>query len=571
MAKNEFSVASILESISSTISDITVEDMKAEGNYEATTTVLKAEQAAKEQAAKDATTVEAAKQAGVLQKEQRISAVMEALNFDSLSVELATKLKDSGERLSALEDTIAKKQSVGFLDNPLLWLGAQMSVQPDIEAFNAEVDRYELTKSHSDAVNNMSQEVAATAQAAITTVTADSAAAASRIAGVEFSSAAREASIKALVNDTARLKFMKDSSLQKISLQADARRILDAEESQRMQREAFAMQRESHKVAMEKAARDAADAKKSDDFEKKVLTLINAGAVHIGRRPFSSMEDYKLFATKKGNVELAQQMSDIGYQIFERAELAKVGKTPSTVVRMGEYSGDVAMLLVEGRGTLRQSPAVDKFLKDSYILAKSGKATLNGAPVDVKNPASITAFVTSAANAKAKVDARDIAEGGRGNIYAAPTYAELIATIGGDTKMPPLYHKLFAESVKANPMQQVDPATLYHRTLEAVVANKVTFNEAVEGLKQIGDAAKETNNSIRNYAAAGLPEQRTYTTRTKLTKDAFFERDIDLTNLTDLKTKLALAATATKSLGMLGSVQPNPTLPTSPIDIFRRR
>lgn len=544
-ANSEFSVASILDSISSTIGEISQQDMEASGNFKAAGEVIRAEQGSMEAAAKDAMLVEQAKQAGVLQQQQRISNVMEAINFDTLSVDLATKLGESGKRLESLQASIDKKNSVGFLDNPLMWLGAQLSAQPDIEAYNAEVDKYTLTESHSKAVNNMAQEVATTARAALTTVTADSAAAASRLAGVQYNTAAREASIKALANDTAELKFLRESNLQQVALRADGRRTLDAAEDQERQRSAFAMQREQHSLAMANGRRQAAEAKREDEFDSKMLQLINTGATHLGRRPFTSLDDYKLFEkSSKGNAELAQQMSNIGYSVLDAASTGKEGS-----VKLGEYSGDVARLLVEGRGTLKQSPALDRLLKDAHITAKSGSGLVDasGRPVDIKNPASVSNYATQLIAAKAKSHARDVSAGGKDNIYSPPTFAEVIATTGGDTKMPALYHKLFAPEIKANPMQPVDPAVLYHRAMEGVLAGTVTFNEAVDGLNQIGAAALSTNNAIRNYSAAGVPNQNSYSTRTKLTRDSFFEREIDLNNVTELRSKLALAIAAEKT------------------------
>lgn len=541
-ASGEFSVASILSSISNTIGEISQQDMEASGNYKAVGEVIRAEQASQEAAAKDAMLVEQAKQAGVLQQQHRISAVMEAMNFDTLSVDLATKLSESGKKLEALQTSIDKKNSVGFLDNPVMWLGAQLSVQPDIEAYNAEVDKYSLTESHSKAINNMAQEVATTARAALTTVTADSAAAASRIAGAQYNTAAREANIKALVNDTAELKFMRESSLQQIALRADGRRTLDAAEDQERQRAAFAMQREQHALAMANGRRQAEAAKREDEFEVKMLQLINTGAQRIGRRPFISLDDYKLFEkSNKVNAELAQQMSNIGYSVLDAASTGKVGS-----VKLGEYSGDVARLLVEGRGTLKQSPAVDKLLKDAYINAKSGGSGAVG--LDVKNPVAVSEHVTRVVRGRAAIDARDVNVGGKNNIYAPPTFAEMIAVAGkAELEMPVLYNKLFADSVKANPMQQVDPAVLYHKAIEGVIAGKVTINEAVDGLNMLGAMAVGTNNGVRNYGAAGVAKQTSYGTNTKLTSASFFGRDIDLIDRTKLMSMFAIAVATEKT------------------------
>lgn len=541
-----FSVASILDSIKDTIGSISEEEMKADGNYKATGEILKAEQTAQEQAARDASTVKAAEQAGILQQQARISKVMEAMDWDAMSVELATKMRDSGSKLEALQAQISKKNEVGFLDNPLAWIGAQMSVQPDIEAYNAEADKFNLLETHSTAVNNMAQEVANTARAALSTVTEDSAAAAANLAGLQFGTQAREAQIKALANDTGRLRYLRESNLAQISLETEGRRTLDAAEDQQRQREAFAMQKESHKLAMENARREAAKNKKEDEFDVKMLEMINAGARHLNRRPFTSMDDYKLFEkSNKGNAEIAQRLSNIGYNLINTATTnGGAGR-----VQLGQDAGEVAQLLVESRGTLKQAPAVDRLLKGVYIDAKSGKAVSGGAMLDVKNPAAVNAHVANVVASVAKSQARDVNSGGKDNIYAPPTYAEVIAARGEDgTKMPALYYKLFAEEVKQNPMQPVDPAKMYHRTLEAVASGKVSFNEAVNGLSEMGALAVQTNNAIRNYSAAGIPEQRSYSTKTKLSEYNFWETDIDLTNRAELAHKLARSLPARRAM-----------------------
>lgn len=546
MPTTDFSVSSILESIKGVIGDLTQEEVQAGGNYDTIGKVLKAEQVTQEQAMRDASAVKAAEQAGILRQQERVSNVLNALNFDEMSVQLASKLRESGDALLALEETIAKKQSVAFLDNPLMWLGAQLSVQPDIERYNAEVDRYNTLDKHSATVNNMAQEVATTAKAALETVTADSAAAASRLAGVQYQTAAHEAKIKALANDTAKLKHLRETNLQQIAMEAEGRRLLDAEEDNQRQREAFKMQKEAHRLSMERAKLDieaAKDAKTKRDkeiaFDAAMLDNINKGAIHIGRRPFSSMQDYELFAkSSKGNGELAQQMSNIGYTLKEAAATNKEG-----VVKIGEDAGDAAKLLVEARGKLSQSTTIDRFLKDTYLKAKGGSVP----QLDTKNPTLVRNYVTEQVKRKAQTDARDITAS-KDNFYAPPTYAEVIAAVQDEKKLPPLYHKVFAADARANPMQQVDPAKLYHRTLEAVVAGTVTFNEAVDGLVQMGAVAMDTNNAIRNYSAVGIPEQTSFSTNTQLiSSQSFFNRKIDLVDRKDLVTKLAMAVATKKA------------------------
>lgn len=549
MATTEFSVASILDSISSTIGSITDEEIASSSNSKAISDIFRAEQASQEAAAKDAGTVKASEQAGIMQQQQRVASVMDAMNFDSLSVELATQLGNSGEKLAQLQESISKKNSVGFLDNPLMWLGAQLSAQPDIEAYNAEAGKFNLIESRSKAVNDMSQEVAATSRAALSTVTADSAAAASRLAGVEHNSAARQAAIKALANDTAELRNLRENSLQKIALEADGRRTLDAAEDQARQREAFAMQKESHTLSMANARAAAAKEGKEVVFEQKMLHLINVGAQHVGRRPFSNLDDYKLFErSNKGNAEVAQRLSEIGYNVLEKASTNKAGS-----VRLGEQSGDVAKLLVESRGTLRQAPAIDKLLKNAHLTAVSGNAAIGTTAIDPKNTAAVSAYTTRAVTAKATADARNVSRGGADNIYAPPTFAEMIATTGSADKFPPLYKKLFAESVKANPMQQADPAMMYHKTVEALLAGKVTLNEATDGLKELAEAAVGTNNALRNYSAVAIPTQKSYGTSTKLHSTAFFESNIELTNRTELYSKLALATALSRQAQSYGT------------------
>lgn len=534
-ATKPFSVASILDSIGSTIGEITQEDMQAGGNFDAATAVYKAEQASQEAAARDASAVEAAKQTGVLQKQGRDAAVLQALDYDTLSVQLAGQLRESGDKLQKLDAAISAKRNVNFLDNPVMWLGAQLSAQGDIGSYNSEASRYNLLDERNKKMNDFAQETADTTLRTMTTVTADSAAAAGRLAGVQYQSAAREASIRAMVNDTARLKFMRESSAQQITLQVEGRRVLDAEEDQAMQREKFKLDKEAHYANMANMKRTAEEQGRKKEFETSLLGVINTGAKHLNRKQFATLAEYEVFsASSKGNADLAQQMSGIGYNMLDNEQTGKTG-----VIRLGEDAGDVAKLLIGVRGSLAQSPAIDKFLKSTYIQVVTGAV-----PSVPKEDA--RGYVTRQAALKATEYARDVRAGGADNFYAPPTYGEVIAVIGSEAKLPPLYHKIFAADAKANPTQRLDPAALYHRTVEAVASGKVTLNEAIDGLNQLGNIAVDTNNTVRGYDAVGIAKQSSFATKTKLVEGSYFDREINLSNRADLAAKLAIAASLKK-------------------------
>lgn len=535
-----FSVADILANTSQLIGQISEDDIRATGNFSRTTAVMEQEQMTQQSAAKDAITQEAAKQAGDLNRQKNVADFMTAIDFEANKQRLATKLNQQTQALEELGASIEKDQSVGFLDNPIAWLGAQITVAPKIERYNAVVDSYNATADHLSTLNSATQQVAATELATMQTVTADSAAAASRLAGVQYITRSHEAAIKALANDTAQIKFLRDSDIQKIELQANARRVIQDERAAQLREESFEMQKKSFNLQMQREARLAKKEQREEEFQDNMVAMANLGARHNNSRTFSSVNDFKMFAQRYP--DQAQQLISIGYDISE-----KVQKGEGGTVMVGSSVGDAALLLATTRGSL-SSPVMDNFVKSAYNTALAPRA--DGSVVDAKKPAEVRAAVTAAANAAAKRDQEDI-RNGDGNIYRPPTWTELLTTLGSDAKLPAFYQKVLAAEVRNNPSALVDPQVLFSRGVQSVVAGTAKFEEVVQGIQQIAKAAGETNNAVRNYDAIGVPTQKSYTTKVKVHPNNMYNRSVDFYDYAQLSNAVALAtATARRTVDL---------------------
>ena len=439
--------------------------------------------------------------------------------------------------METLGAAIEKDQSVGFLDNPIAWVGAQLAVAPKIEKYNAIIDNYNATSDLLTTLNSATQQVAATEQATMQTVTADSAAAASRLAGVQYLSRANEATIKALANDTAQIKFMRDSDIQKISIQADARRTIDQASELSRRNEMFELQKKQFQISMAREERLAAKERREEDFQNTMVAMANLGANQLGSRTFASVEDFKLFAQR--NPEQAQKLMSIGYDISD----VVTNKGGQGSIMLGSSPGDTALSLVSVRGTLKTNPMMDTFLKTAYNTAMTpvpGKE----AP-DPKKPETVKAAVNAVVQQRVALDSKDIRNGDT-NIYRPPTWGEMIAVIGGDDKLPAFYKKVLQQEVRNNPSALVDPQVLFSRGVEAVRAGTVKFEEMVSGVQQLAKTAGETNNAIRNYASVGVPSQKSYTTQVKVHPNAMYNRTVDFYDYAALSNAAALAV-ATKN------------------------
>lgn len=502
------SVAGILQSLQNSIAGIASDNAGIQENSDAINRVLAKEQKLMQSAANDAAVVENAKNAAVMGAQSKVAQFMQSTNFDDVQAQVAAQLSKRWEEMQKLDAVITEKESVSFLDNPIMWVGAQLSAQPDIARYNALVDSYNALESHKLQLDTMVDSTKKAALASMETVTADSAAASARVAGVQFLQQANNAQIKALQNDTATLQLLQAGDEKTLERQLQQRKLITDEEESAMRRNMYNLQMQEARMSIAAKAKQAKESDSQDAFNADMLRMVNNAVSRNNGRQFKSIEELTFFYNNPANKETFDKLLATG-----RAMDVAASNGGKSAVLLGDSIGDVADTLYKVGGSLKQAPAINAMIKKAYSEAMSGTATVvsEGKPVaiDPKQKGALAAYVNDQAAKKAKQDAKNVTAGGADNIYYPPTVGELIAAVKSEDRLPVLYHKILKGDLKADSV--ITPQYLFTRAASAVLNGDLKLEEAAQSIKSLSILAVQTNNAVRNYKAIGLPEQKTFT------------------------------------------------------------
>lgn len=538
----QLDAAAILKGIGQMLNSITSQGAQIQQAGADTTQIIRDAEGIASDASRDAETVKAAEQAGILQKQARNSQVINALDWDTQRVELASQLSQQGQVLARLDAEIAKADSVAFTDNPIMWLGAQLAKQGKVSEYNATARSFNLAEERMSTLNTFAQQSAATAAATIETVTAESAGAAARVAGTQYALQAKEMQLKALANNTAVLKEMRALDLDALNLRIKGAETVRSEEEWGMRKQQFADSRKLFSIQLQNAQLEATKRGEEQNVQSQMLALANEGAKHLGRRPFTSYQELQIFSSVKGNKEVADELMNIGYQKLDI--VANKGGAGS--VTIGATPADASLLLARSRGSLAD-PKLDALLKSVTADALAGKLVdSQGKPVDLKNPASVEDAINATVKRKFQADRLNLAEGGASNIYAPVTAQEMVTALGGEEKLPALWKTVIAPIAKTTPDFVMAPDVLFRLTTEAVNLGKISPQEAARGLKQLGAATVATVNAVRNFRSVGIPELDSFNAKVKI-PGVYFQQDINLLDEARTTNQLLRAGLASRT------------------------
>lgn len=426
-------------------------------------------------------TVIAAEQAGQLQNQAARLKAGAAFGAD---------LNQQGERLSelaqiqtqtqearlALSQSIAAKQSVSFLDNPLEFVVNQFTVGGDISKFNALADVEDTVTKNIEDITRLSSAVAQNQKNFEVTVTQASAEAKAKEALEKAEQQATVTRISGLNYNIEALNATMNASKEQMGIRFSVNQALNAQESQRLQME-------NHALAVKESEYRAEDrAEKAHTDEYLASRIIKGYQVIYGDKAPEMLSPGEV----KTMVSLMKSGTPAG-QEATRAYMAGVS---------GVVAGEPAQVIdMLGRGlpvqfTPAQTPVKGVFEKAVAEVRNSGMLPKD----DAERRQIMNMEVTKILSKMSKeVKAKD-AE----NIFQIPDVKQVMALPGVvDT---PFVQKILADSkVDVN-----EPKMVYNEALRGVKEGKLTIDQAVEGITLLYQKGVALNLDSKNLPRLGI-------------------------------------------------------------------
>ena len=433
----------------------------AEG--QAKSTVIAAEEAGKLQSQAARLKAGAAFGADLNQQGERIS-------------ELAMLQNQTQEARLALSQSIAAKQSVSFLENPLEFVVNQFTVGGDISKFNALADVEDtVTKSIED-ITRLSSAVAQNQKNFEVTVTQASAEAKAQEALLNAEQQATVTRISGLNYNIEALKAAMDAPKEQMGIRFSVNQVLNAQESQRLQMA-------NHALAVQEAkyrAEDREEKKQTDGY--LASRIIKGYQIFYGDKAADMITpgDVKqMVALMKSGTPAGQEAT----RAFMAGESNKVAGSPAQVIDM------------IGRGlpiqfTPAQTPVKGVFEKAVAEVRNRGMLP--------KDDAERQQIMNLEVNKILSKMSKEVKAGDGDNVFQIPD-VKRVMTLPGVVDTPFVQKILSTSQVDVN-----NPKMVYNEALRGVKEGKLTVDQAVEGVLSVYQKGVEVNIASKNLPRLGI-------------------------------------------------------------------
>lgn len=464
-----------------------------------------------------------------LQKDDQAAAAAFGINMNASNSIISTIANDIATNTSRGDAALARirdKQSVGFFDDPLTYIGNLFTINNDIEDYNtseAEVDRKTALMQRLQTITQEQFKVNAATEEVNTAATvqafADKTAAASALALDKIK-------YENLQHNIEGVKAIQEMDYRGLLIQHQALATVDEEKRMDIQQQEMDMHKQAFAIQLEERQGNmAADA--------AMIKQINLGLGVMGKNPVDAAR-WKVLSRVGGNA--LKQLQDAfiigGNQAINGNSV--LGTTPAA-------AGDV-IIRNQLAAPASESP-VANFITQASISAKNNpmlKGNVAGqeqAANEIVHNA-IFGRVDPATGKPAggwisNIDGRDAA-----NIYNAPDVKSL-ANIPGfaDTIT---YKNIIAPQLANGNIPHITAPDLVEQMYTGMKNGILTPNQFVYELNAYGLASEAINNATKQYAKYGLPPQSSFNVNLQLPSRGIFTPRItyDLTNPVDINNYL---------------------------------
>jgi hypothetical protein len=467
-----------------------------------------------EQAAMDSATVASTKVAADL----RTQAAKQALGIDfgtdrSAQNEVFSKLAATETAAwtaqVAARDIIEQKKSVGLLNNPLEFILNKLTIDKDINKYNAAL------RVRQDALDRIESLNQATSSSAIlqnqfnNSVTVVSAEASTRLASVQAILQANQANIEGLKYNSQGIKEALEANAQKLAWNFSALGAKNAAANLALSQANSAREQARFEFSMQEKS-------KSDKYDSYIIDAVNAGRAIRGVPPLTGVKADNVLQTLKAKGPLAQEFM-LDYQNGERFAESGVAKLASSPV-------DSAQLFSSGRA-VSLSPAqelVKEKLGDAGVLAKLELAK----NPDAKNPQVQADVFNKAANQILQRDATEIKVEDSKNIFSIAPINQIVK-VSDAAAQTPVYQKILRPLLD-NGVNLNDPNKVFAAVTEGLRTKKITYEEALS-LTTIYHAGAAANLAQRDLPKFGLIPSFTYNVRLEIPGSLYGAKVMDIT------------------------------------------
>lgn len=174
--------------------------------------------------------------------------------------------------------------------------------------------------------------------------------------------------------------------------------------------------------------------------------------------------------------------------------------------------GKSAMMVVKHNAPLRtEQKPIATLLRGGWEEAQNATFAAQNGGYNTKDVEGVSGGARASIVKKTAAMQADINPADGSNIYSAPPLPTVLGYKG--VQETTWYKNVMAPQMAAGGLKEFNPDQLLSMTAQAVKSGKVSYNDAMDGLKNTFTAAVAVNNATKNYEGFGLTPQGSFNTR----------------------------------------------------------
>lgn len=455
-------------------------------------------------AASDASLVSATKSAADLSTQSARQALGIKFGTDETAqnqvyTALSDKIASTYKTKTALEDVINSKLAIG-MDDPIAYIGAQLTVNRDIQQHNAVNAELQGTF---DQIHNLNLATAESAQLQTQfaqTVTVASAEAAARMASTEAAVKANQMATQALQFNVEGVKTALGATKEELDNLFKAKQLQLSQSNNDIAAGHLALAQKEFAFRMEEKL-------KTDGMDSAILRSINLGRASRGLAGLDQMKAQVALAALKGK----GPMSDEFMADYKSGEMAlatgqiSLGATPADVIqRIGE------------RQVLNVSPPqelVKQKLGDALAVASPQLKSL-----DPRDLAGAQRILNVEVGKVVQRDAAEVKPNDASNLFSIAPIASIVK-VSPAAANEPVYQKVLKPLMDTG-VDMNDPNQVMAATVSAIQKGTISYTDAL-GLATIYQAGSNANLAQRDLPKFGIAPVYAYNVRLNNIDDGF--------------------------------------------------
>jgi hypothetical protein len=410
--------------------------------------------------------------------------------------QLSDTIRTEYTKSQAALDTIGKKESVGFFDNPLAFIGNALTIDQDYANYDTSSAKLKLATDTYSNINALAQTEAQTQNSIATLRTQATVAGEAKKVAMIAEAKVQEISKNNIATNLQGIEAVSRINSQQLDEVFKLKGVINADTQLELSKASYELSRRNTELAIEERDQRLKDKKQTAEEEANFMTTVNDGRSAQGL-PTLEGSKIKTFLSLGGDMK-----ENIG-------NWYTLGAQSQSGVKLTYGYGSVESV---NSFIKAKAPIPEQYKPVSNLISGAIGSVLNGPAyvnLDKKNKGLVDSTINNLVSKEADRQAAIIKPEDGTNIYQAPDLKSLGESKSvADTK---LYSDVLAPAVSSGLVAiKTDPNVIVGAAMAAIEKGTLPLNTAAQDIATIFKQAALTNNQLRGYERFQVKDQRTY-------------------------------------------------------------